>query len=180
MDCKSRTKPLAVGVAVRCNPPRDCCATPRLSPAYFRTVCRFSRNRTQTAQRNLNPASLVEEELHVRKRSAHAATGAVFRSCARRSGLYARFRCCRHTGRFFGYCWQRKEQCNIASGSAGAAVFHPSFKDTSAMLQSSFSIDHSHLAPAFRVTMPEIFFFASFTVRREIRLSAAARMISSQ
>ena len=48
------------------------------------------------------------------------------------------------------------------------------------MLQSLFSIDHSHLAPAFRVTMPEIFFFASFTVRREIRLSAAARMISSQ
>ena len=83
-------------------------------------------------------------------------------------------------GAFFGYCRQKKEQCNIASGSAGAAVFYPSFKDTSAMLQSSFSIDHSHLAPAFRVTMPEIFFFASFTVRREICLSAAARMISSQ
>lgn len=123
MDCKSRTKPLAVGVAVRCNPPRDCCATPRLSPAYFRTVCRFSRNRTQTAQRNLNPASLVEEELHVRKRSAHAATGAVFRSCARRSGLYARFRCCRHTGRFWGIVGREKNNATLQVDRRGLQCF---------------------------------------------------------
>ena len=52
--------------------------------------------------------------------------------------------------------------------------FHSSSEDTSAMLQSSFGIDHIHLVPTFRDTMPAIFFLASFTVRREICFLAAA------
>ena len=123
MAFKSPAKPYAVGVAARCEPPRGSCATPRLSPASFRAVCRFSRNRTQTAQRSLNPASLVEEELHGRKMSAHAATGAVFRSCARRSGAYAQFRCCRHTGRFSGFVGREKNNATLQVGRRGLQCF---------------------------------------------------------
>ena len=52
--------------------------------------------------------------------------------------------------------------------------FHSSSEDTSAMLQSSFGIDHIHLVPTLRETIPAIFFLASFTVRREICFLAAA------
>ena len=41
LSCKRCTKPHAVGVAVRRDLPRECCATPRLSPAYFRTAADF-------------------------------------------------------------------------------------------------------------------------------------------
>ena len=65
-----------------------------------------------------------------------------------------------------------RQQCR--SVCAFYSGFHFSSEDTSAMLQSSFWIDHIHLVPTLRETIPAIFFLASFTVRREICFLAAA------
>ena len=59
-----------------------------------------------------------------------------------------------------------RQQCR--SVCAFCSGFHSSSEDTSAMLQSSFGIDHIHLVPTLRETIPAMFFLASFTVRREI------------
>ena len=58
-----------------------------------------------------------------------------------------------------------RQQCR--SVYAFCSGFHSSSEDTSAMLQSSFGIDHIHLVPTLRETIPAMFFLASFTVRRE-------------
>ena len=58
-----------------------------------------------------------------------------------------------------------RQQCR--SVCAFYSSFHSSSEDTSAMLQSSLGIDHIHLVPTLRETIPAIFFLASLTVRRE-------------
>ena len=65
-----------------------------------------------------------------------------------------------------------RQQCR--SVCAFYSGFHSSSADTSAMLQSSFGIDHIHLVPTLRETIPAIFFLASLTVRRDICFLAAA------
>ena len=122
LSCKRRTKPHAVGVAVRRDLPRECCATPRLSPAYFHTAaffCGIRRNSSKTTADLCRTFIFTAEK---KERGAHAVYSAVFHLCAARLCVYLIFPLARRTGRFLRLFRQRKSLpsyfffcCNIYS-----------------------------------------------------------------
>ena len=77
-------------------------------------------------------------------------------------------------------CTAEKEQCNNAGGSYLSSSFNNAIRTLLQCCNLHFGIDHIHFAPTFLVTISGIFFFASFTVRREICFLSAVLNISSQ
>ena len=77
-------------------------------------------------------------------------------------------------------CTAEKEQCNNADGSYLSSSFNNAIRTLLQCCNLHFGIDHIHFAPTFLVTISGIFFFASFTVLREICFLSAVLNISSQ
>lgn len=88
---KYRTKSPAVGVAVRREPPRGSSATPRLSPAYFRTAVYFCRIRRNSSKTKVSFRRAISFTAEKKKVAARAVYSAVFCLCAARSGVYSVF-----------------------------------------------------------------------------------------
>ena len=88
---KYRTKSPAVGVAVRREPPRESNATPRLSPACFRTAAFFCGIRRNSSKATADLCRTFSFTAEKKKVAARAVYSAVFCLCAARSGVYSVF-----------------------------------------------------------------------------------------
>ena len=107
-------KPPAVGVAVRCEPPRESNATPRLSPACFRTAAFFCGIRRNSSKTKVSFRRAISFTAEKKKVAARAVYSAVFRLCAARSGVYSVFRLLGVQGVFCG-CFGRGRVCRLIS-----------------------------------------------------------------
>ena len=86
-------KPPAVGVAVRCEPPRESNATPRLSPAYFRTAaffCGIRRNSSKATADLCRTFSSTAEK----KKGARTPFAAPYFAFVRLSRVFTRLSAC--------------------------------------------------------------------------------------
>ena len=86
----SHKAPPAVGVAVRREPPRGSSATPRLSPAYFRTAAAFDgirRNSSKTTADLCRTFSSTAEK----KKGAHTLFTAPYFAFVRSCRVFTRF-----------------------------------------------------------------------------------------